>query len=79
MVSDNDPHDLDPGQVQYQENITALKGGALQGRRGYQMLAFSMGSTTAGYPIIAMYNFQSSPGSYIVYHDTNNQLRAGMI
>jgi hypothetical protein len=79
MQSGFDPHDLAEGGMQYQNNMTTVIPGQLTARRGYALQLFTTGSTTAGSPVISMYNFQAAHAACLVYHTSTGEIRSGQL
>jgi len=77
LVTNEDPHDLKPGQMQAQQNIQVLSAGRLQCRRGMRHVHFANGIPPTSYTVISMAVLIKPEASLILYEDSNGNVRCG--
>ncbi len=71
------PHRTPLGKAVTATNVRCTNVGQLDVRKGNYPVTFGNATTAAAYPIMAMYHYQAADVDWILYEDTNGNLRAG--
>lgn len=77
MNANTDPHDLRPGEMQYQRNLQLLAPGKLQCRGGMRVVNFENATTASGEDVISMTTLIKPEANLIVYEDSAGNVRVG--
>jgi hypothetical protein len=71
------PTAIRPGFLRYLENLTAEKPGELAGRRGNVPVDFANDAADSAYDILSMMRLHVPEANWILYQDSNGQIKAG--
>lgn len=77
QISNADPADLPPGAMQSQYNFECIVPGRLTGRKGKRPVVFDNAISDTAYTAIAMARFKAGHGDFVVYEDSNGNLKIG--
>lgn len=76
LATNQDRHDLEPGQMMVQSNLEIFKPGKLVVRNGLRPAVFDNAIVpSAVYDAISIAYFRVPEADYIIYEDTNGNLK----